>query len=127
MCKAFLILLGEIKLTIYHYCGNSRKPFPLDGLSQNICSAANCQGLRCFGTSGQQCYSKRPGNTSDLGDNEFSLKQILHRPGTMKIIQKRKRLTTNFTKSASSNVSGIIFSHCCQNLTRSGCFFIRNV
>ena len=94
----------------------------MDGLSQNICSAANCQSLTYFGTSGQQCYSERPKNRPVLGDIEFSLKQILHRPGIMKIIQEKKRSTRNFTKSASSNVSGIIFSHCYQNLTRSGCF-----
>ena len=94
----------------------------MDGLSQNICSAANCQSLTYFGTSGQQCYSERPKNMPVLGDIEFSLKQILHRPGIMKIIQEKKRSTRNFTKSASSNVSGIIFSHCYQNLTRSGCF-----
>ena len=62
----------------------------MDGLSQNICSAANCQSLTYFGTSGQQCYSERPKNRPVLGDIEFSLKQILHRPGIMKIIQEKK-------------------------------------
>ena len=82
--KEMFNFVRETKLTIYRYCSNCGKLFPFDNLSQNICSTTNRQGLRYFGTFGQQCHSKRPRNTFVLGDIEFSLRQILERPGIMK-------------------------------------------
>ena len=56
--KDIFNFVGETKLRIYQYCGNCGKLFPLDDLLQNICSTANCPGLRYFGTSGNNVIQR---------------------------------------------------------------------